>query len=91
MEIWQIVAAVLGVALAIRFGVIVALATRLAKKVCKVCNHKAHEPGKCSLVHIYSRGTNDPPGNQVCLCGVKIQIGNAHAVNRSGDNIWMNF
>jgi len=35
---------------------------------CPLCMHATHEPGKCDVLHIYARGPNDPPGNQLCLC-----------------------
>ena len=35
---------------------------------CPLCMHATHDPGKCAVLHIYARGPNDPPGNQLCLC-----------------------
>ncbi len=40
--------------------------------LCHECEHDEHEPGKCEFLHIYKRGPNDPPGNQGCLCGIKL-------------------
>jgi len=40
--------------------------------LCHGCEHDEHEPGKCEVLHIYARGPNDPPGNQGCMCGIKL-------------------
>jgi hypothetical protein len=40
--------------------------------LCQGCEHDPHEPGKCEVLHVYARGPNDPPGNQGCLCGIKL-------------------
>ncbi len=40
--------------------------------LCHECEHDEHEQGKCEVLHFYARGPNDPPGNQGCLCGIKL-------------------
>ncbi len=40
--------------------------------LCQGCEHDPHKPGKCEVLHVYARGPNDPPGNQGCLCGIKL-------------------
>lgn len=42
--------------------------------MCSKCHHDRHEPGKCQTLYVYARGPTDPPGNQGCLCGLKVTL-----------------
>jgi len=37
--------------------------------LCHVCEHDPHKHGECKVIRFYTRGPNNPPGNQRCLCG----------------------
>jgi len=37
--------------------------------LCLDCGHPIHNKGHCEVLFFYTRGPNDLPGNQRCLCG----------------------
>lgn len=40
---------------------------------CPTCAHPRHPPGACTVLFVYGRGVNDPPGNFRCLCDLSVE------------------
>ncbi len=52
--------------------------------LCPDCEHDKHESGKCEMLSFYTRGPNDPPGNQNCLCGMGLVVSHPSTNENAG-------